>query len=143
MSLSEAALQSYLDRHKVQALVEDAINDAVKAQADEPLQHIARCLQKSSPATISSVHARQIFDSRGNPTVECDVTTALGTFTAAVPSGASTGVYEGERAGPGPAAIPAPHAPPPHDDRPCFPAQPSSCGTAMRAATWGRACPRP
>merc|ERR1711868_155772 len=38
--------------------------------------------------------ARQIFDSRGNPTVEVDLTTNLGTFRAAVPSGASTGIYE-------------------------------------------------
>ena len=36
----------------------------------------------------------QIFDSRGNPTVECDITTTDGMFRAAVPSGASTGVYE-------------------------------------------------
>jgi len=43
---------------------------------------------------ITAVHARQIFDSRGNPTVECEVTTAQGTFRAAVPSGASTGKYE-------------------------------------------------
>lgn len=35
--------------------------------------------------------ARQIFDSRGNPTVEVDVTTEQGVFRAAVPSGASTG----------------------------------------------------
>lgn len=44
---------------------------------------------------IISVHARQIFDSRGNPTVEVDVTTGneiLG--RAAVPSGASTGEHE-------------------------------------------------
>eukprot|EP00466_Bigelowiella_natans_P015821 jgi/Bigna1/92141/estExt_fgenesh1_pm.C_40028 len=45
-------------------------------------------------ASISGVVARQIFDSRGNPTVEVDVTTEDGVFTAAVPSGASTGVYE-------------------------------------------------
>ncbi|KAJ3198925.1 hypothetical protein HDU82_000863, partial [Entophlyctis luteolus] len=38
--------------------------------------------------------ARQIYDSRGNPTVEVDVTTANGTFRAAVPSGASTGIHE-------------------------------------------------
>jgi hypothetical protein len=37
--------------------------------------------------------ARQIFDSRGNPTIEVDVTTELGVFRAAVPSGASTGAY--------------------------------------------------
>jgi len=42
-----------------------------------------------------SVKARQIFDSRGNPTVEVDVCCSDGTFArAAVPSGASTGVYE-------------------------------------------------
>ena len=45
--------------------------------------------------SIKSVHARQIFDSRGNPTVEVDLTTEHGVFRAAVPSGASTGIYEG------------------------------------------------
>ncbi len=45
-------------------------------------------------ATIKDIHAREIFDSRGNPTVEVDVITELGTFRAAVPSGASTGIYE-------------------------------------------------
>ncbi|KAJ1632878.1 enolase 1 [Pavlovales sp. CCMP2436] len=45
-------------------------------------------------STITSIIARQIFDSRGNPTVECDVHTTDGMFRAAVPSGASTGVYE-------------------------------------------------
>ena len=44
---------------------------------------------------IISVHARQIFDSRGNPTVEVDVVTENGTLgRAAVPSGASTGEHE-------------------------------------------------
>uniref|UniRef100_A0A3B4X8R2 Enolase n=1 Tax=Seriola lalandi dorsalis TaxID=1841481 RepID=A0A3B4X8R2_SERLL len=38
--------------------------------------------------------ARQIFDSRGNPTVEVDVHTTKGSYRAAVPSGASTGIYE-------------------------------------------------
>ncbi|XP_051140077.1 enolase-like [Andrographis paniculata] len=46
-------------------------------------------------ATIKSVKARQIFDSRGNPTVEVDVHLSNGIWArAAVPSGASTGVYE-------------------------------------------------
>ncbi|PPE02886.1 hypothetical protein GOBAR_AA39094 [Gossypium barbadense] len=45
--------------------------------------------------TIASVKARQIFDSRGNPTVEVDVETSNGKkVRAAVPSGASTGIYE-------------------------------------------------
>ncbi|WP_375238624.1 phosphopyruvate hydratase [Aurantibacter sp.] len=44
---------------------------------------------------IINVHARQIFDSRGNPTVEVDVETENGYFgRAAVPSGASTGEHE-------------------------------------------------
>ena len=44
---------------------------------------------------ISQIHARQIFDSRGNPTIEVDVTTDSGaTGRAAVPSGASTGKHE-------------------------------------------------
>ncbi len=44
---------------------------------------------------IINVHARQILDSRGNPTVEVDVLTESGYFgRAAVPSGASTGVHE-------------------------------------------------
>lgn len=46
-------------------------------------------------SAIQSVHARQILDSRGNPTVEVDVRTENGYFgRAAVPSGASTGVHE-------------------------------------------------
>ncbi|KAE8743684.1 Enolase [Frankliniella occidentalis] len=43
---------------------------------------------------VKSVKARNIFDSRGNPTVEVDLVTELGLFRAAVPSGASTGVHE-------------------------------------------------
>ncbi|SEB79601.1 enolase [Tenacibaculum sp. MAR_2009_124] len=44
---------------------------------------------------IINIHARQIFDSRGNPTVEVDVTTENGVVgRAAVPSGASTGEHE-------------------------------------------------
>src|SRR5687768_2975986 len=44
---------------------------------------------------IAAVHGRQILDSRGNPTVEVDVTLEDGSVgTAAVPSGASTGQHE-------------------------------------------------
>ena len=44
---------------------------------------------------IADIHARQILDSRGNPTVEVDVTTENGHIgRAAVPSGASTGIHE-------------------------------------------------
>jgi enolase len=48
-----------------------------------------------SGSSITAVHARQILDSRGNPTVEVDVVLDSGAFgRAAVPSGASTGRFE-------------------------------------------------
>eukprot|EP00493_Phyllostaurus_siculus_P001857 UN01867 len=47
-----------------------------------------------TPAKIVSIKAREIFDSRGNPTVEVDLFTDQHLFRAAVPSGTSTGVYE-------------------------------------------------
>lgn len=43
---------------------------------------------------IEKVHSRYIYDSRGNPTVEVDLTTSTGVFRAVVPSGASTGSHE-------------------------------------------------
>ena len=46
-------------------------------------------------ALITSIHGRQIIDSRGNPTVEGDVTLDDNSFgRASVPSGASTGAHE-------------------------------------------------
>ena len=46
-------------------------------------------------SSIASIHARQILDSRGNPTIEADVITEAGFLgRAAVPSGASTGIHE-------------------------------------------------
>jgi enolase len=52
-------------------------------------------MKMSDAPAIQSIHAREILDSRGNPTVEADVILTDGTFaTAAVPSGASTGENE-------------------------------------------------
>lgn len=64
-------------------------------QAKQSLSRLVRTMPQRNFATIQSIRAREIIDSRGNPTVEADVTTNEGqTFRAAVPSGASTGVYE-------------------------------------------------
>ena len=49
---------------------------------------------RRSSSSITSVLAREIIDSRGNPTVEVDLQTSDGVFRASVPSGASTGMYE-------------------------------------------------
>jgi enolase len=64
-----------------------------------PLTSTTRGSASSSVTTlamsgITGVLAREILDSRGNPTVEVEVTTADGVFRASVPSGASTGAYE-------------------------------------------------
>jgi enolase len=47
-----------------------------------------------APITITGIHGREILDSRGNPTVEVDITAGSHTGRAAVPSGASTGERE-------------------------------------------------
>ena len=43
---------------------------------------------------ILEIKGREVLDSRGNPTVECEVKTGKGVFSAIVPSGASTGIHE-------------------------------------------------
>lgn len=51
--------------------------------------------KKMKPIHIKDIHAREILDSRGNPTIEVDVVLKNGAFgRASVPSGASTGIYE-------------------------------------------------
>ncbi|MBI5398132.1 phosphopyruvate hydratase [Candidatus Woesearchaeota archaeon] len=47
-----------------------------------------------SDVIIQNIHAREILDSRGNPTVEVDISTKTHSARAAVPSGASTGIHE-------------------------------------------------
>lgn len=54
----------------------------------------ASAVTKRSMSVITGVHGREIIDSRGNPTVEVDIHTSTGVYTASVPSGASTGIYE-------------------------------------------------
>ncbi|GAX82478.1 hypothetical protein CEUSTIGMA_g9905.t1 [Chlamydomonas eustigma] len=87
-------VQSYIDKHSLQSKVEDVLNSCVKAKPNEPMSFMAKELFKLAPAEILKVEGRQIIDSRGNPTVEAEVTTYKGTFRAAVPSGASTGIHE-------------------------------------------------
>jgi Enolase, N-terminal domain len=64
------------------------------AAAAAARHHSVRSMSSSISSVITNVRGREIIDSRGNPTVEVDITTALGTFTASCPSGASTGAYE-------------------------------------------------
>jgi len=87
-------VQSYIEKHSLQSKVEEVLNACVKAEPDEPLSFMAKELSKLAPSEILKIEGRQIIDSRGNPTVEAEVTTYKGTFRAAVPSGISTGIHE-------------------------------------------------
>ena len=59
------------------------------------LKTTTRNLSSRSASTVAKVHAREIIDSRGNPTVEVDITlTDNHLYRASVPSSASTGIYE-------------------------------------------------
>ncbi len=66
----------------------------ISAAASTVLRRAATTATRRSMSAITGVQGREIIDSRGNPTVEVDITTKDGTFTASVPSGASTGIYE-------------------------------------------------
>src|SRR5436305_2708242 len=62
---------------------------------NEPAARSQAVIMRSKMSEIQEIHAREILDSRGNPTVECDVVLASGAMgRVAVPSGASTGEYE-------------------------------------------------
>lgn len=49
---------------------------------------------RATRTTIINIHGRQVFDSRGQPTIEVDLQTELGLFRAAVPCGSTTNTYE-------------------------------------------------
>lgn len=61
-----------------------------------PTRALLRTQAIRQASTITAVHAREIIDSRGNPTVEVDLQTSGSAqiFRASVPSGASTGIHE-------------------------------------------------
>src|SRR5271156_6289301 len=61
----------------------------------KPKDRLQHQISRSDMTEIAAIHAREILDSRGNPTVEADVVLAGGAMgRAAVPSGASTGEHE-------------------------------------------------
>eukprot|EP00010_Vexillifera_abyssalis_P003588 CAMPEP_0201562390 /NCGR_PEP_ID=MMETSP0173_2-20130828/79304_1 /ASSEMBLY_ACC=CAM_ASM_000268 /TAXON_ID=218659 /ORGANISM="Vexillifera sp., Strain DIVA3 564/2" /LENGTH=477 /DNA_ID=CAMNT_0047976955 /DNA_START=37 /DNA_END=1470 /DNA_ORIENTATION=- len=77
-----------------QELVDKIFKLVEESKATDAFGELASKLSTKASSKISKVHGREILDSRGNPTVEVEVTTGHGVFRAAVPSGASTGIYE-------------------------------------------------
>ena len=111
----------YLRQHNIPELVNELIQQLVTAKPSQPVSFLRDALAKKKPGlqrsgeracvetveelfaffffscgtVIKAVKARQILDSRGNPTVEVDVLLDNGLLgRGAVPSGASTGEYE-------------------------------------------------
>lgn len=81
----------------VKKISKKAVKKAVKVSAKKVVKKSAakKPVAKNTGLTIKSIIGREILDSRGNPTVEVDLTLSDGSFgRAAVPSGASTGSYE-------------------------------------------------
>ena len=78
--LDPAAVASYLAEHNIRDILNAAVNDALACQSRDPLSAIAGALRLASAHKhgIVSVLAREILDSAGNPTIICEVTTALG-----------------------------------------------------------------
>ena len=77
--------------YSVEAQIEKTMLSSTAASV---LRRSATTEAKRQMSAITGVVGREIIDSRGNPTVEVDITTKDGTFTSSVPSGASTGMYE-------------------------------------------------
>jgi len=85
---------AFLAEHPEGKQVSAALGSILATNPKSVLPDLVKELTKLTPPEIIKVEGRFIIDSRGNPTVECDVTTYKGMFRAAVPSGASTGVHE-------------------------------------------------
>mmetsp|Transcript_74567 Transcript_74567/g.131908 ORF Transcript_74567/g.131908 Transcript_74567/m.131908 type:complete len:724 (-) Transcript_74567:108-2279(-) len=82
------------DAEKIKAAAEAVKNQTKVDPAPAAAAPAPAAATSPNPTKIVSIRAREIFDSRGNPTVEVDLCTEVALFRAAVPSGASTGIYE-------------------------------------------------
>jgi len=96
----QAEVLQYLDKHHINEVLNILINKLVQSQTNDPCGFLAKEFSKrASPPTITRLQGREILDSRGNPTVECDVyATVEGeeklVSRSGAPSGASTGSNE-------------------------------------------------
>jgi enolase 1/2/3 len=78
----------------IEDIVKELVGDIDTSADGDAYTKIWEAAQKRASNKVEAIKAREILDSRGNPTVEVEVKTGKGWFRAAVPSGASTGIYE-------------------------------------------------
>jgi len=94
---SKLSVNEYLNKHQLQKLIEDAINQCYKNQSTNPTAFLASYFgTRTNTQAVQKLVGREILDSRGNPTVEVDVYTSEDKIAgrASAPSGASTGSNE-------------------------------------------------
>lgn len=96
MSAPKIPVQDYIAQKKLEPMIEKAVNALYKAQAENPAAFLSEYFKKESgTASIDKIVGREVLDSRGNPTVECDVyVNGKVVARCAAPSGASTGSNE-------------------------------------------------
>ena len=82
-------ITQYCEGHDLQATLNSVINACVKARPDDPFGFMSTMLKEKSNAEtgILSVVAREVLDGLGRPTIETEVTTETGTYSAQVSSG--------------------------------------------------------
>jgi len=93
-SKGTSPVQEYINSKWLTSKLEDAVNACVKEKPNDAYAFLGEYMRRRSSSKITSVHGRAVFDSRGHPTVECSISTLKGSFSASVPSGASTGEHE-------------------------------------------------
>mmetsp|Transcript_23427 Transcript_23427/g.39175 ORF Transcript_23427/g.39175 Transcript_23427/m.39175 type:complete len:492 (+) Transcript_23427:89-1564(+) len=94
-SLPAIPLDLYLEMHRVNQVVARAMSETALAREDNPIAGLYKHILQATPPVIKNLIARQIFDCRGNPTLEAEVVTTKGVFRACAPSGAvAPGRYE-------------------------------------------------
>eukprot|EP00762_Andalucia_godoyi_P005300 ANDGO_06727.mRNA.1 Enolase len=95
-TVSKIPVQQYITEKKLEPLIEKGVNACYKSQAENPAIFLSEWFRRESGSPlIQRLHGREVLDSRGNPTVECDVIVNNRVVArATAPSGASTGSNE-------------------------------------------------
>eukprot|EP00611_Tribonema_gayanum_P005937 TRINITY_DN1517_c0_g2_i1.p1 TRINITY_DN1517_c0_g2~~TRINITY_DN1517_c0_g2_i1.p1 ORF type:complete len:562 (+),score=142.83 TRINITY_DN1517_c0_g2_i1:56-1687(+) len=86
MAEERQVVEEYLSAHSLSAVLNDVVNEVVKARPDDPFTALAEGLKRASKTSrqILKVTAREVPGPGGQPLLQAEVTTAQGSFTAAV-----------------------------------------------------------
>lgn len=80
------SLEAYLREHRLESILSDTLNQCTKARVHDPLVFMSKHLLNQTSLRILDCKARYVFDSRGLPTTEVEITTARGVSRATCPA---------------------------------------------------------